>query len=372
MNIFIDEIIGNDNVKIILSNILQSGNIPHAFLFTGAEGVGKENAALSFAKALNYSQDTQEKSRTISALIDNISEPYIKYILPLPRGKNETEQNDPYEKLTEDEVDQINLEFKKKSQNHYYKIEIPKANFIKISSIRDIKKFLSFNYDDLKCRVILISQAHLMNEEAQNALLKNLEEPPQGVIFILSTSSPEKLRETIRSRCWKVHFQPLKESELTYILTQKFKIESSIVKDVVLFSGGSTQTAISLIENNFDDLLDKTIKILRYSFGKKYHSALIEFEEMLSEADVTRIKLIITMIIIWLNDFQKYRINEDSSFFFSKQIETLEKFKTKFPNLDVAQVTNSIDRISSSFRNNINLNIAVSNIVFQLSKLTTS
>jgi hypothetical protein len=93
---------------------------------------------------------------------------------------------------------------------------------------------------------------------------------------------------------------------------------------------------------------------------------------MLSEADVTRIKLIITMIIIWLNDFQKYRFNEDSSFFFSKQIETLEKFKTKFPNLDVAQVTNSLDRISTSFRNNINLNIAVSNIVFQLSKLTTA
>ena len=55
MSIFIDEITGNDRVKIILSNILQSGNIPHAFLFTGADGVGKENAALSFTKALNYS-----------------------------------------------------------------------------------------------------------------------------------------------------------------------------------------------------------------------------------------------------------------------------------------------------------------------------
>ena len=372
MSILIDEIIGNDKVKIILSNILQSGNIPHAFLFTGADGVGKENTALSFAKALNYSQDTQEKSKKISTLIDNLSGPYIKYILPLPRGKNETEQNDPYEKLTEDEVDQINLEFKKKSHNHYHKIKIPRANFIKISSIRDIKKFLSFNYDDVKYRVILISQAHLMNEESQNALLKNLEEPPDGVIFILCTPSPEKLRETIRSRCWNVHFQPLEENELSYILTQKFEIEFSIANEVVPFSGGSTHTAISLIENNFEDLLDKTIKILRYSFDKKYHSALMEFEEILSESDVTRIKLIITMIIIWLNDFQKYRLNEDNCFFFSKQIETLEKFKAKFPDVDVAEVTNNLDRISSSFRNNINLNIAVSNIVFQLSKLTSS
>jgi DNA polymerase-3 subunit delta' len=370
MSIFIEEINGNDRVKIILSNILQSGNIPHAFLFTGADGVGKESAALSFTKVLNYSNHAHDKSEKISTLIDNLSEPFIKYILPLPRGKSETEQHDPYEKLSEDEIDQINLEFKKKSLNHYYKIQIPRANLIKISSIRDIKKFLSFNYEDVKYRVILISQAHLMNEEAQNALLKNLEEPPEGVVFILCTPSPEKLRETIRSRCWKINFQPLTEDELLDILVQKFGIGSSTANEVVPFSGGSIQSAISLIENNFEDLLDKTIKILRYSFGKKYHSALMEFEEMLSESDITRIRLIITMLIIWLNDFQKYRLNEDNNFFFSRQIETLEKFNAKFPTVDVGEVTNNLDRISSSFRNNINLNIAVSNIVFQLAKLT--
>jgi hypothetical protein len=77
------------------------------------------------------------------------------------------------------------------------------------------------------------------------------------------------------------------------------------------------------------------------------------------------------MIIIWLNDYQKYRLVEDGRFFYSNRIETLDKFKAKFPHVDVAEVTNNLDRISSSFRNNINLNIAVSNIVFQLAKLTS-
>jgi len=62
MSIFLDEIIGNDKVKTILSNILQSGNIPHAFLFTGIDGVGKENAAISFTKELNRLKENLEKS----------------------------------------------------------------------------------------------------------------------------------------------------------------------------------------------------------------------------------------------------------------------------------------------------------------------
>ena len=141
--------------------------------------------------------------------------------MPLPRGKSETDQNDPYEKLSDDEIELINSEFQKKSKNLFYKIQIPRANFIKISSIRDIKKFLSLNYDDVKYRVILVSQAHLMNEESQNALLKNLEEPPDGVIFILCTPYPEKLRETIRSRCWKINFQPLENETIAKISDRK-------------------------------------------------------------------------------------------------------------------------------------------------------
>ena len=368
MNNFIDEIIGNDKVKLILSNILSNGNVPHAFLFTGPNGVGKESAAISFVKALNFS--TTDPQRKIIDSITNFAEPYVKYIFPLPRGKSETDQSDPYEKLSEEDIEQITEELKEKSKNHFYKMIIPRANFIKISSIRDIKKFLSLNYEDVKYRVILFSQAHLMNEEAQNALLKSLEEPPKDVIFILCTSSPEKLRETIRSRCWNIHFQPLSDHDLLKILLHKFEIDESLATQVVPFANGSVENAIALLENNFEELLEKTIKILRFSFGRKYHSALNEFEEFLAESDVTKIKLIITLLIIWLNDFQKYRLNEDANIYFNMHIETLQKFKTKFPKIEISSVTNSIDKISSSLKNNININVAVSNIIFQLSTLT--
>lgn len=371
MTDFLNEIVGNEKVKTVLTNILLSGNIPHALLFVGPDGVGKENTAIAFTKAVNTNVNDLNLNKKIVHSIESFSEPYIKYILPLPRGKNETDHHDPYEKLSIDEIEIINSEFEKKSKNHFYKIEIPKANLIKISSIRDIKKSLSMNYDDVKYRIILVSQAHLMNEESQNALLKNLEEPPEGVIFILSTSSPEKLRETIRSRCWKLTFQPLAIDTIAEILVDKFDIDSEIAKEVAPFSSGSVHQAIELIDNNFEELREKTIRILRYSFGRKYNSALNEFEDVLLESDQTKAKLIIRMILFWLNDFQKYRFNNIADLFYQKHIETFEKFNSRFPDVELAFITQSLDKISSSFRNNININIAVNNIVFQLSLLTT-
>lgn len=371
MTDYLNQIVGNDKVKLILSNIISSENIPHAFLFTGSEGVGKENAALALAKSLNQISSNPELNKKVIHLIETFSEPYIKYILPLPRGKNETDQNDPYEKLSADEIEIINTEFEKKSQNLFYKIVIPKANLIKISSIRDIKKFLSMNYDDVKYRIILISQAHLMNEESQNALLKNLEEPPEGVVFILCTSLPERLRETIRSRCWKISFQPLESKMVSDILVKNFDIDENLAGEVSPFSSGSIQQAIELLESDFEELREKTIRILRFSFGRKYHSALKEFEEIISESDQTKLKLIIRLILFWLNDFQKIKSNQiNDSIFFSKHIETLDKFYAKFPQVDLTKVSSNLDKISSSFKNNININVAVSNIVFELSQLT--
>lgn len=368
MNRFLEKIIGNYKVKLILNSILENDNIPHAFLFTGAEGVGKENAAINFTKALNISNNSLY-SLNIETNIQKLSEPYIKYIFPLPRGKNETDQNDPYEKLDKDDMALVNLEFEKKFNNPFYRIQIPKANLIKISSIRDIKKFLSFNYSDVKYRTVLISRAHLMNEEAQNALLKSLEEPPQGVIFILCTAYPDKLRETIRSRCWNINFQPLNNNELSEILVKYFYVDKNLAKEVTPFSGGSTQEAILLIENDFEEIRERTIRILRNSFAKRYNSAYLEFEELLSDSDVIKLKLMIKMILIWLDDFQKFRLKKYDNLFYTKHQETLEKFYSKFPDIEINQVAFNLDKISTYLANNINTNVAVSNIIFHLSSL---
>ncbi len=360
---------GQDYAKELLSGIIKSSKIPHAFLFQGVEGCGKEFAAIRFIQALNKNIITTTSSDLINNSIAGFSEPYVKYIIPLPRGKNENDESGPYEKLSEDDIQIFKDELATKIKNPYHKIRLPKANNIKINSIRDIKKFLSFNFSDIAYRVVLISDAHLMNEAAQNALLKNLEEPPEGVIFIVSTPYPEKLRETIRSRCWLINFQPLSVDNIKKVLTEYYDIDSELSESVARFSGGSITTSLKLIENDFEQLLDKTIFILRYSFGKKYDSALAEFSQIISDGDIQTVRLLIQMIIIWLNDIQKYKYNLED-YYFNKHIDTITKFTLKFPNIEITNCVYTLDRLSSMLESNININLVVLNTIFELANLT--
>jgi DNA polymerase III subunit delta' len=359
-------IFGQQYVLDILDKLISISNIPHALLFTGINGIGKEFTAIKFTSNLNASGLTDSKN--IKKIISSYAEPYVKYIYPLPRGKNETDDNGPFEKLPEDDLDLIKEELQKKIENPYYKLVIPKANKIKISSIRDIKKFLSLNYSDIKYRLVLISDAHLMNDEAQNALLKNLEEPPEGVIFVLVTPFPGQLRETIKSRCWNLNFKPLNNQDLKEILVTYFNTDYKLAEAVGPFSNGSVTDALNLIENDFYFLLEKTISILRYSFAQKYHSAMDEIAYYLKEDSANLMRILIQMIITWLNDIQKYRIG-NSNYFFDKYSETLNKFNTKFPDIELNEVVSILDYFSSIIPNNVNLNLMAVNIIFELSAL---
>ena len=368
MNDFFHDIPGQERVKKILSSFNPASNIPHALLFTGMEGTGKELFAIRFAQSIN---SKEKKDERIFKQITNLSEPYVKYIIPLPRGRNETDSDGSTDKLSNDEVELLQEELNKKIENPYYTFTLPKANTIKINSIREIKKFLSLDFSDIAYRFVIIDNTHLMNEAAQNALLKNLEEPPQGVIFILITQYPERLRETIRSRCWTINFAPLTNEELVKVLMDYFGVDQQTAESVAPFSDGSVTNALKLIELDIDNLREKTISILRYSFGRKYHSAFDELNSLIVNQAPDQIQIVIKMLLTWLNDLQKHKHNIHT-YFFKQHKETLEKFDSKFPDVELEDIVFKLDRLSSYLKNNININLLTANIIFELSALPVS
>lgn len=369
INKFFSEIVEQEKAKTILEKIYQSRRVPHAFLFYGKEGVGKFNTAVQFAKLLNSGVNLLNLNSALDDKISSLREPYIKLILPLPRGKGEGGDDSPFDKLPKEVIETISQEIKTKSINPYHKISIEDANTIKISSIRDVKKFVSVRLDDVDYRIIIISDAHLMNDQAQNSLLKNLEEPPEGIIFILITSDKEKLLHTIQSRCWNINFEPLSESGVSFVLKKYFQIEGSVASKVAHFADGSVTDALTLAHTNFDSTLEKTISVLRYSLAKRYSSAYKELSGFLGENSEELISVLIKMIKTWIRDVVKNKSNI-GNYYFDNYSETLYKFNSRFGQADITKLFSVLDRLDEYYSNKVNLNVLYLNIIFEISTVS--
>ncbi|HEX2868014.1 MAG TPA: hypothetical protein VHO03_13290 [Ignavibacteriales bacterium] len=350
----------------LLNKINLSRKIPHAFLFTGPDGVGKHFMAVKFLELLNSADDGGQSSHAVK--VRSLSEPFVKFVIPLPRGKNETGDNSPTEKLTAETLEQLKEELEKKVNNPYHKISLAGANNIKISSIREIKKFQSLTYEEAKYRAVIISDAHLMNDEAQNALLKSLEEPPEGMIFILITPYKSELLPTIISRCWTVNFNPLGREGLSQILQEHFGVEKASADKISVFSNGSLTHANKLLEQDFDFLIEKTINILRNALALKYQSALKDISSFTGTNSASQMALLIEMIITWLNDAAKNKLGL-KEYLFESYSETLEKFNMRFSHVAIDEVVFRLSDLAHSIENNLNLNIIALNIIFELASI---
>lgn len=368
MNDSWSDIFGHQQNKDFILQIVNSSRIPHAMVFAGKQGIGKDFFAIKFAEELNKKFAPSVELPTIISGLRNLNEPYIKYVFALPRGKNEDDESAPLEKISKEDLEEIKAQLKLKISNPYHRIQLQKANIIKVNSIRDIGKFLSLQFDKSYFRLVLISDAHLMNETSQNALLKNLEEPPENVIFILTTPYPNLLRETIRSRCWLMAFNPLDSKDVRDILVKYYNVSPKLAEGAAYFSDGSVTTALQLIENDFQNLKDRTISFLRFSLGGKFNSAYSEILNLIRGGNTISLRLFLQMIITWLNDsVREKNANPEISFIDYK--ETLQKFNSRFRNVNVLELAAKLDGLSSLIQNNINQNLIAANLIYNLAAI---
>ncbi len=361
------EVIGHEGIKERVYSILTSDNIPHAFLFSGKEGIGKFNFALEILKFL--SQRFSPDDNYALEQIKNLRVPYVNYIFPLPRGKNESAATeDPFASLDENTIEEIQNELKKKIENPYYEINVNGAQNIKISSIRAIKKSLSVNTTDIPYTGIIIDKAELMSVEAQNSLLKSLEEPPERVIFFVLTKDESLLLPTIKSRCWTINFANLSKREVENVLVKFFGLEQELVSRISPFANGSVKEASKFLQDNRFELLETTIDFLRRAIGGKYNEAVKLFNEMLDETD-NDLELLINLITLWLEDALIEKNDGGEDYSYREYASTFEKFNKGFPNADIPQTINALQNTINFYKQNVSLKIILLNIIFLISSL---
>ncbi|MCX7876294.1 MAG: hypothetical protein N2321_09030 [Melioribacteraceae bacterium] len=364
MNSFREKVIEQNKVKSELEKIILSRRVPHAFIFNGQEGVGKFNTAIQFIKEFitNYNDESILKK------YEELQEPYIKLIFPMPRAKNEQADDSPLDKLSKEQLKELQEKIFEKSKNPYIPFLIENANQIRINSIRDIKKFSNLSSKDLP-RFVIIIDAHLMNEQAQNALLKTLEEPPSDIYLILITTNLESLLTTVQSRCRIINFEPLSEHAVSEILIKYFEISDKLAKNVSKFSFGSFTQALKLANYELDKMLELTIDFLRNAFTmNRYFSASNNLKIFLEEFGEEQIPFFINLVKLWLIDAirNKKGINNYS---FEKYSETFKKFNTKYPNANLDKLIYSLDTLENYYKRNLNLNVFFLSLIFEINSV---
>ena len=365
MNNFIDSVPGQKEALENLHRLVNSNRVPHAFIFSGKAGIGKHLAALEFADLINSKGSNNPDF--LRSRIFKLEEPFVKFIFPLPRIKGEKNDDPPYEKLTPAHIDEVRKELEEKIENPYHKIKIEKANNIKINSILDLKKFVSFGYDEIKYRVIILSDAHLMRTEAQNALLKTLEEPPEGFIFILLTDKPEKLVATIHSRCWTIDFHPLPDNAIGEVVEKYFGVEDKRkIELAASFAEGSALNAIALLNVDIEKYLDDVITVLRYSLGGRFYTALTTFNKILDTWGAEYFKQTLRLFLYWLRDAKGNRIGIEK-YYFKKYKDTFEKFNSGYAFAPLEETYSKIDYYLNLSDTQVNLNLIALNTIFELS-----
>ena len=248
------DLIGLSVTKKILLNCLKIQKIPHAWLFYGPRGTGKTSTARIFAAAIN-------SKKLSKSLEPNLKEEIVSSIF---------------------------------QGNSMCISEIDGASNRSVSDVADLQEEMRFSPPEGTKKVYVIDEVHMLSKAAFNALLKTIEDPPSHVMFILATTNPEKVPETIRSRCQNLTFNAHKSTDLTKLIEkvskkEKINIEKGVSDLISYISEGSARDALGNLEK-LATFSEKEIKIKdAFSlFGLSDIMGIESFISYLKEEDSTK------------------------------------------------------------------------------------
>lgn len=273
-----DSVVGQDSVVKVLKNSIKNNNISHAYMFFGPRGIGKTTLSKIFARAVNC----------------------IEPIDGNPCGKCENCIRS---------IDSVDI------------IEMDAASNNGVDEIRNIIDKISLVPTELKYKIYIIDEVHMLSIGAFNALLKTLEEPPQHVIFILATTDWQKVPETIVSRCQTFSLKRLTVDQITdrlkYVCNkEKIDCDNLVLSEIAKSSEGGMRDSLGMLD-----------KLTSYTSQKITLDDYYELNGMISNMELEEMTNFIfnndiANLMIKLNDFNNK--NKNISLVYKQYVDFLQ------------------------------------------------
>lgn len=324
----LQEVVGQDHIKKALTNAINLNKISHAYLFTGPRGTGKTSIARILAKSLNCQQGpTLTPCEVCPSCID------IKNSTPMDV------------------------------------IEIDAASNRSVEDARNILEKIQYIPVNGKYKIYIIDEVHMLTNQAFNALLKTLEEPPENVIFILATTEPQKVLETITSRCQRFDFRRITTDDIINHLKniaklEKIKIDADALFTIAKNAAGGMRDSLALLDqisilDNSKTITSEDINKLlgRLSFDMLHEmseniinsnpQATIELLEKIYNSGNEPSQILINLMgyfknLLIVKNCQGADLLIDLTQLNNSQIKTL---KTQSENIETHQITFLIEKI---------------------------
>ena len=298
---YFDNIIGQDFAKKYLTNSINKNKINHAYMFEGIDGIGKKKFSQELSKILLET--------------DNVD-------------------NSP---------DYINIH--------------PDGNSIKIAQIRKLQTDIIIK-PHKKYKIYIINQSDSMTVEAQNALLKTLEEPPEYAIIILITSNKGALLDTIKSRCEIIKFLPISILDLNKYLINK-GIDENRAQLLSTFARGSIEKAIELSESADFTIMRDEIQTYIETMLDKDIIDILEIPTSMEKYKKDSIN-ILDMLINYFRDIMLLKENVDKSMLINiDKLTFLQNMSKKITYSQVSKIIDIIEDIKIKIRSNCNFSISI-------------
>ena len=344
-----NEIVGQSHLVDTLVNSINLNRIAHGYLFSGLRGVGKTSAARVFAKTLNCLDSK-----------DNITCEKCQNCIEI------------------------------KGSRSLDVIELDGASNRGIDEIREIKETVKYPPVSSKYKVFIIDEVHMLTKEAFNALLKTLEEPPSNVIFILATTNPFKIPDTILSRTLRFDFKKIsKQDILNHLINlldkEKIEYEKEALESISLKADGSMRDGLSildkiisyshskvsyeLVKDSLGIIEDEVyLNLLNYIYLKKINTLLDEVKNIIDSGYeisnfISGFSLFLSNCLIYTSGYKNNDTLNDNI------ISWLDDNKNNIINIDIMRIIDEIQKYELRSKHLLRPDIALESLLVKLASM---